>query len=481
MGNFKYSLEICSKEELGRVFELNRSEVIIGRGPVDIAIDNPTLSANHCLVQNDGTRLTVIDLQSKNGTLVNNSRISAKTVLSSGDILSLGNVSFRVTTTTGKERLSSYVAPIVDAKQSILKKLLARFSSNIKKVTTFERMSKNLVLVLYILVWIIMVFPLYFIMEEKVAQSRIERACSLVYSLAVSNTEAMRQKQPSMVDVNIVAKEVGIIQAIVLTNEGIVWAPEALLNKKVADVYGENARDTEKLLVQERGDGNLDIALPVKYYDSQSGKSAKLGVARIIYDIKMVESGPHWLLIVGICSIVYLAVLVIFHRFLAGAVKKDLQVFQEDCEDVIKGNSSFLEEKYAPEFNRLTVTFNRVLRKIGKNATSVTSESVQVDSGQIAEMICFIDQPAMLVNSMNVVVCCNDNASKYLQLNNDEIVGKSFFEIQCKRDYFQDLLEFVCEATQKNSKQIAALTTSMGDKRLVSFPVAIGFKMILMS
>jgi hypothetical protein len=480
MSNFKYSLEICSERNLGAVYQLNRNENVVGRGDVDISIDNPTLSTNHCLLRHDGKSLTVTDLQSRNGTLVNNKKILKETSLSSGDILTLGEVSFRVTASSDKERFSSLGSSQGKEKNSLFKKVAEHFSNRADLKAPYEKVSRNLLLLLVVLSWVILICPLYFIMQDQVTKSKVERACSLVSSLAASNTEALKQGNQIMVDTSIVAKEPGVDLALIISNQGIVWAPESLLNKKVSDSYGEKAVNAEQLLIQPRVDGKLDIALPIKSYDFKNGQSSKLGIARIIFDIKRVGSGPNWFLVVGLCTLVYLIVAVYFSGRIVQTVKQDMLMFQEDCEDVIKGNTAFLQEKYSSEFNSLTVTFNRMLRKLGKSQ-SPTTETVTGKPEQLIEMVRQLEQAALLVNSMNVVVSSSNKVHQLLGRKPESINNKSMLEIQCEKDFYQHLLEFVCEATQNGDQKTSAITTdSHGDMQVTSLPVADGYSLFLL-
>lgn len=84
----------------GRTFRLRSSDAdialtagrfFIGRGrDCQLVLDDPLVSRRHAVVFADGDRVTVEDLSSRNGTLVNGERIEAPTVLSAGDRVSIG-------------------------------------------------------------------------------------------------------------------------------------------------------------------------------------------------------------------------------------------------------------------------------------------------------------------------------------------------------------------------------------------------------
>jgi hypothetical protein len=69
----------------------------IGRTPTGgTAIADGTLSREHARLHNDGVRVTVVDLGSRNGTRVNGYRIAGVHELRDGDLLQLGAVDLRV-------------------------------------------------------------------------------------------------------------------------------------------------------------------------------------------------------------------------------------------------------------------------------------------------------------------------------------------------------------------------------------------------
>ena len=67
----------------------------IGRTrPADIVISEPSVSREHCLVEVAADKLRVVDLNSTNGTYIDDKRISAAEILPVGSVLRVGNVTF---------------------------------------------------------------------------------------------------------------------------------------------------------------------------------------------------------------------------------------------------------------------------------------------------------------------------------------------------------------------------------------------------
>jgi DNA-binding winged helix-turn-helix (wHTH) protein len=76
---------------------LRPGENILGRGLEGVSeVDLPTISRRHARVVVAEDRLTVEDLGSKNGTWLNDERVSDPRALTDGDVLRLGSARFRL-------------------------------------------------------------------------------------------------------------------------------------------------------------------------------------------------------------------------------------------------------------------------------------------------------------------------------------------------------------------------------------------------
>lgn len=90
-------LEVTSELDRGFTYELEDG-VCFGRsGSCDIVIDSPKVSRNHAkIVQSQNYRWMLIDLESTNGTMLNDMRISGPVNINHGDKIQVGNFEFKV-------------------------------------------------------------------------------------------------------------------------------------------------------------------------------------------------------------------------------------------------------------------------------------------------------------------------------------------------------------------------------------------------
>jgi DNA-binding winged helix-turn-helix (wHTH) protein len=75
-------------------FPLYAGENVIGREGVDVVLDSPTVSRRHARVIIDTDRASIEDLGSKNGTYVNDRRLTAPFEIVEGDAIRAGALTF---------------------------------------------------------------------------------------------------------------------------------------------------------------------------------------------------------------------------------------------------------------------------------------------------------------------------------------------------------------------------------------------------
>lgn len=88
-------LLVVAGESAGKLFPLNKAELVIGRSPsADIRINEKAVSHNHARLSMDNGICTVRDLESTNGTFVNNELIAGPVRLRGGDAVGVGSTTF---------------------------------------------------------------------------------------------------------------------------------------------------------------------------------------------------------------------------------------------------------------------------------------------------------------------------------------------------------------------------------------------------
>ena len=84
----KYALLVVSGKDAGKVLDIEKTVVTVGRSGCDLIVDDPELSRRHARVEIQGAEVTLKDLDSTNGTFMDDERI--------GEVLLENRSKFRV-------------------------------------------------------------------------------------------------------------------------------------------------------------------------------------------------------------------------------------------------------------------------------------------------------------------------------------------------------------------------------------------------
>ncbi len=99
----KIFLEIISESGKGKIIELGKGRVIIGRADADVVLEDPEVSKKHTVLEAfSRDNVFVRDLASTNGTFVNGVQINSRKI-TDGDIIRVGSTKLKFYTQDVKE------------------------------------------------------------------------------------------------------------------------------------------------------------------------------------------------------------------------------------------------------------------------------------------------------------------------------------------------------------------------------------------
>ena len=76
----KISLAVISGSNSGEIYQINKPRMVMGRGDADILVKDPEASRSHARIDVLGDRVILRDLNSTNGTYVNEQKITSTTL-----------------------------------------------------------------------------------------------------------------------------------------------------------------------------------------------------------------------------------------------------------------------------------------------------------------------------------------------------------------------------------------------------------------
>jgi pSer/pThr/pTyr-binding forkhead associated (FHA) protein len=93
----KLKLVVVEGKPRGQEISISAAKFLIGRGPeCHLRPNSELVSRHHCMLVADGNGVTLRDLGSTNGTLVNGQRISGAVAVCHKDLIQIGPLGFRM-------------------------------------------------------------------------------------------------------------------------------------------------------------------------------------------------------------------------------------------------------------------------------------------------------------------------------------------------------------------------------------------------
>ena len=122
-------LKVLEGAKTGTKIAVKKDEFLIGRSQeCHLCAGSSSISRRHCMIARDDTKVSIKDLGSRNGTLVNGEKITETVELSSGDELGIGTLKLMVTISHG---INNRKRPKVETVADAVERTVATGDSNI--------------------------------------------------------------------------------------------------------------------------------------------------------------------------------------------------------------------------------------------------------------------------------------------------------------------------------------------------------------
>ena len=97
----KLSLAVIAGPEAGKIFQIERPRVVIGRHDADINVDDPEVSRQHAALEISNDRITLVDLGSTNGTFMGDEPVKETPIENQGEFTIGGSTIMLIVTARG--------------------------------------------------------------------------------------------------------------------------------------------------------------------------------------------------------------------------------------------------------------------------------------------------------------------------------------------------------------------------------------------
>jgi predicted Zn finger-like uncharacterized protein len=97
----KLSLAVIAGPESGKIFQIEKPRVVIGRHDADINVDDPEISRQHAALEISGEKVTLVDLGSTNGTFMSDEPVKEIPIENQGEFSIGGSTLMLIITPRG--------------------------------------------------------------------------------------------------------------------------------------------------------------------------------------------------------------------------------------------------------------------------------------------------------------------------------------------------------------------------------------------
>jgi hypothetical protein len=335
-----WCIRVLNGPHAGKILPLQSGANKIGRAPsCNVTISHPSISKEHAQVDVLGDKIIITDLKSRNGTFVNGVQIRSQSV-QPGDKIALFDIIVEVVSG------GSNVRPINSKKSSrpsdVYEQALQAYQGNAAPAANYnpqsdsaspqsaapsnaadyvvgyfenvimpgiyrltEWMEYKTLILIFCLINVVVVtslstIPLTMILKSRIEKTSQQRARSLARSLALSNQSAIQQGLTTGVNINMVANEPGVSEAYIINNEGYILSPPSMVGRAPDEPFVHMARKTGSENVEQLSTEKIGALVPIIGQNMQTGLSAPLAHAVIIYDMSVfaVDDGQTFSLFV---------------------------------------------------------------------------------------------------------------------------------------------------------------------------------------
>lgn len=431
----KYVLEIIRGPKRDAVFELTRKETVIGRsGDCHLCLDDDEVSRRHCSIRVSRGQVTLTDLGSANGTMVNG-RSEDKIVLNSGDVLRIGKTEMRLGSreeeAAGSDK--TQVQAVGKADSLFMRVRNLGWSTRIMLIMLFAALLSHA----------LVAWPLISEQRKMASQEALRKAGALVTALAALSQEALRVGDEMLLDVERISQHEGVVEAYVYDRAGRILSPVSRFLQTPADPASRKAILADDRVMVEVRKGVYDLAEPIRIYDVHSGKFIKIGTARIIFSLHTITSLEEGIKRNALISLIVLLLVAGAVAWAIGYVTtQPLTLLRDELEAALKGDRDKVGERLGlGGLNRLAGSINRSLIKMttmSKASETGAPRALRQDSrlesadvgpmGALAQVLPDMLEDAVLAaDADNVVLLVNPSFCRLLGVGAD-VKGKHFFE-----------------------------------------------------
>ncbi len=493
-----WALRILNGPQAGELYTLKQGKNRLGRSPqCDFSLQVPGISKEHFEIMLFGEKMVLTDLQSSNGTLVNGVRVQ-NAILHNGDKIMIDKILFDVVmaprshTSAGisvmqsqplspfpsafppanpsihagvdfsmpsaipsSESSSSVVAKSFQEKvEDYIQRAVMPGFQKLMEVFEFKIIIFSFAAVFILMVTVLSLFPMNQITSESIKNESRRRAQTVARALANSNEKAIRSGDLTSYSSDLVLKDDGISDVMILSKDGSIMAPPEMLGMSPHGdlvAFATQIKGQLREVSAEIGNGRIAASCPILVYDSDIQQNVAKAYAIVVYDtgtMKYDDGRALSLFIQMLCISLALGIF-IFYLMYKMIELPFIKVSQELDLALREGRDQIQIPFQFPILQNVLVGLNSLLARVQNSGSGSMNSSTgsRLRDSDWVNLVHLMGYPTLLVSKDQIIVAANHAFESLSGYSSSQLLGQA---IQVIGD----------QAMQKNIGELITLAQS---------------------
>lgn len=476
-------IRILHGPDAGKVYPLQEGVHFIGRSSdCSVAVHDQGVSKRHAQVEVYSNKIIITDLKSRNGTFLNGTKINTA-LIQPGDRASVHDTFFEVMQmpeTWGQQlhqsvgrpshhgnlamdlhaqdhsapQSMSHGNPQANRAQMLYQQANQQLNevlipSLLKFVHTMEfRWAIALFIVVYaVLVTAVSTMPFIRVLKSSAVYESEQHALTIATVMAKINRGAIAQGMDSALNVDIAMRRPGVKKAFIINSaDGSVMAPSSAVGTYPDLPYMHEARKISTESVKLVDDSTVVAAVPIDFFNSESGTTVVSAHAVVFYDIKAQMTEPGRLISLFVTTLlIALLIGAAIYYLLMKVIEQPLYQLNQQLDSALKEGQRNIDLDFQfPILQKIKDNLNSALSRV-QNNNAPSAIAFNVDRNQeCLQLVSLCGFPAMglMLHDQNIAAI-NEDFEKITGVNNNHMLHHSYLNIhdQALRLSIKDLLE----------------------------------------
>ena len=490
-------IRILHGPDTGKVYPIHEGVHVLGRSSeCHIALHDQGVSKRHAQVEVYSNKVIITDLKSRNGTFLNGTKINTA-LIQPGDRASVHDTFFEVLQMPeswsrqmqqmhspamhgnlamnlhAAEQPAHHAMPeerpqkahaLYQQAQHYLNEVIVPTILNFVYTMEFRWAIALFVVVYAVLVTGVSTVPFMRVLQSSAEYESEQHALTIATVLAKTNRAAIAQGMDSGLSVDLALRRPGVKKAFIInSSDGNIMAPSNVVGNYPDLPYVHEARKLTTESVKLVDDSTVVAAVPIEYFNPESGSSVIAAHAVVFYDMSAQLTETGRLISLFVTTLLFaLFIGAAIYYLLMKTIEQPLIQFNHHLDLALKEGQRNIDIEFQfPILEKIKDNLNSALSRLQSNSAPSTA-TFEVDRGQeCLQLVSLCGFPAMgIMMHDQSIGAINDDFEKITGVSNQQMLHQPFTNIhdQALRLSVKDLLERI----EANPSEIATNDLEFG-------------------